>query len=177
MALSNITRIQLRRGTTAALEAVNETPKAGEPILDVEKKTLKFGDGETSYNDLPSMGGGGLTDEEKAQLVTKTELEDYAKTEDLPDVSDMLTKTEAGTTYATKTDISDMETKTDAAATYATKTELPDVSEFVKQDELTELDLSMFPSKEEMTGLLTRLEAVEAKFAEINGGTVQQSAE
>lgn len=40
------------------------------------------------------------------------------------DISDMLTKTEAGTTYATKSEISDMLTKTEANSTYAKITDL-----------------------------------------------------
>lgn len=43
---------------------------------------------------------------------------DYATSSD---ISDMLTKTEAGNTYATKSDISDMLTKTDASSTYQPK--------------------------------------------------------
>lgn len=40
------------------------------------------------------------------------------------DISDMLTKTEAGSTYATKSEISDMLTKTEANSTYAKITDL-----------------------------------------------------
>ena len=43
-------------------------------------------------------------------------------------IADMLTKTEAGTTYATKESIADMETKSNASATYATKSEVSSLS-------------------------------------------------
>ena len=50
--------IQFRRDTTANWEA-NKTiiPAAGEPCYDLNKKTLKIGDGVTTYEKLPSIGG------------------------------------------------------------------------------------------------------------------------
>lgn len=50
--------IQFRRDTTANWEA-NKTviPAAGEPCYDLDLKTLKIGDGVTTYENLPSIGG------------------------------------------------------------------------------------------------------------------------
>ena len=62
--------------------------------------------------------------DEKVGTVT-TELGNKA---DKTAIADMLTKTEAGTTYATKESIADMETKSNASATYATKSEVSSLS-------------------------------------------------
>lgn len=62
--------------------------------------------------------------DEKVGTVT-TEL---GKKADKTAIADMLTKTEAGTTYATKESIADMETKSNASATYATKSEVSSLS-------------------------------------------------
>ena len=45
-------RIQLRRGTSSALSAVNEVPLAGEIVLETDTGKMKIGDGVTNYNDL-----------------------------------------------------------------------------------------------------------------------------
>ena len=62
--------------------------------------------------------------DEKVGTVT-TELGNKA---DKTAIADMLTKTEAGTTYATKESIADMETKSNASAKYATKSEVSSLS-------------------------------------------------
>lgn len=50
-------RIQLRRATTAEwLENKDVIPAAGEPCYDLDLKTLKIGDGITTYENLPAIG-------------------------------------------------------------------------------------------------------------------------
>lgn len=50
--------IQFRRDTTANWEAnKNIVPAAGEPCYDLDLKTLKIGDGSTTYEKLPAIGG------------------------------------------------------------------------------------------------------------------------
>lgn len=46
------TRIQLRRGTSAALTAVNEIPLAGELCLETDTGKYKIGDGTSTWNEL-----------------------------------------------------------------------------------------------------------------------------
>lgn len=53
-------RIQFRRATTAEWEQYSHVvPAAGEPCFDTELFTLKIGDGEKSYGELPAIGGAG----------------------------------------------------------------------------------------------------------------------
>ena len=48
---------QFRRDTTANWESKKSfIPAAGEPCYDLEQKTLKIGDGTTTYEELPSIG-------------------------------------------------------------------------------------------------------------------------
>ena len=51
------TRIQLRRGTSAALTAVNEIPLAGELVIETDTGKYKIGDGTTAWNSLEYAGG------------------------------------------------------------------------------------------------------------------------
>lgn len=53
------TTIQVRRGTTEEW-VVNKdvVPKAGEPCLDLDLMRIKYGDGITTYEHLPFVGGG-----------------------------------------------------------------------------------------------------------------------
>lgn len=52
------TRIQFRRATTADwLLNKDVVPYAGEPCFDLDLKTLKIGDGTTTYENLPIIGG------------------------------------------------------------------------------------------------------------------------
>lgn len=52
------TRIQFRRATTADwLLNKDVVPAAGEPCFDLDLKTLKIGDGTTTYENLPVIGG------------------------------------------------------------------------------------------------------------------------
>jgi hypothetical protein len=52
------TRIQFRRATTADwLLNKDVIPAAGEPCFDLDLKTLKIGDGITTYENLPVIGG------------------------------------------------------------------------------------------------------------------------
>lgn len=56
------TTIQIRRDTTANWETNGSfVPAEGEPCLDLDLGTVKYGDGITSYADLPVSGGGGTT--------------------------------------------------------------------------------------------------------------------
>lgn len=58
--MANIVRtiIQLRRATTAEwLQYKDVVPAAGEPCFDLELHTLKIGDGTTTYENLPIIGG------------------------------------------------------------------------------------------------------------------------
>lgn len=56
MATQN-TRIQLRRGTSEALTAVNEVLLAGEMCLETNTGKYKIGDGSTAWNSLEYAGG------------------------------------------------------------------------------------------------------------------------
>lgn len=52
------TVFQFRRATTAEWETnKTEVPAAGEPCFDLELHTLKIGDGTTTYENLPTIGG------------------------------------------------------------------------------------------------------------------------
>lgn len=54
--------IQFRRDTTANwLLNKDVTPAAGEPCFDLDTKTLKIGDGKTTYEHLPVIGGSGIS--------------------------------------------------------------------------------------------------------------------
>ena len=51
-------RIQLRRDTTANwVQYKDVIPAAGEPCFDLDLHTLKIGDGTTTYENLPTIGG------------------------------------------------------------------------------------------------------------------------
>lgn len=50
---------RFRRGTTAEWEYANPVLQRGEPGWDSEERVLKVGDGETSWNDLEGIVGGG----------------------------------------------------------------------------------------------------------------------
>lgn len=65
------TVIQLRRDTTENwLLNKDITPAAGEPCYDVDLKTLKIGDGKTTYENLPVLGNseGGDTSALQAEI-------------------------------------------------------------------------------------------------------------
>lgn len=51
------TRIKLRRDTSANWLSANPILAAGEPGLETDTKKIKYGDGVTSYNELPHAGG------------------------------------------------------------------------------------------------------------------------
>ena len=54
--------IQFRRDTTANwLLNKDVRPAAGEPCFDLDAKTLKIGDGTTTYENLPVIGGSGIS--------------------------------------------------------------------------------------------------------------------
>lgn len=46
----------LRRGLSTNLSEVNETPHAGEPIIETDTLKIKIGDGEHAYNELEYVG-------------------------------------------------------------------------------------------------------------------------
>lgn len=53
------TVIQLRRDTTANWDIHKSVvPAAGEPCYDIDKHTLRIGDGTTTYENLPEIGAG-----------------------------------------------------------------------------------------------------------------------
>lgn len=52
-------RFKLRRGTAANLASVNETPLAGELVVETNTGKAKLGDGTTAYNALPYWTAGG----------------------------------------------------------------------------------------------------------------------
>lgn len=52
------TVFQIRRDTTANWELYKDiVPAAGEPCYDLDRHTLRIGDGVKAYNDLPVIGG------------------------------------------------------------------------------------------------------------------------
>ena len=71
--MANIVRtvIQFRRDVTANWEA-NKTvvPAAGEPCYDTELHMLKIGDGTTTYENLPAIGGVNVTADGKSLVFT-----------------------------------------------------------------------------------------------------------
>lgn len=90
----------------------------------------------------------------------------------IPDVSDMLTKTEAGTTYATKTELADYETTEHAAATYATKAELPDTSDMLTKTEAE----STYATIEAHNTLALRVVATESEISAMKSENYVPSA-
>ena len=52
-------RIQLRRDTAANWARVNPILDDGEPGLDIDTNQIKYGDGDTAWNDLAYASGGG----------------------------------------------------------------------------------------------------------------------
>lgn len=52
-------RLQFRKDTTANLTAENPIPLLAEPIFEIDKKTLKIGDGITPWASLEEFGAGG----------------------------------------------------------------------------------------------------------------------
>lgn len=52
-------RFRVRGGVSTALAALNEVPLEREFVLETDTGQFKFGDGATSYNDLPYAGGAG----------------------------------------------------------------------------------------------------------------------
>jgi hypothetical protein len=53
------TTFQLKRGSAARWEELNLVLAAGEPGFEVDTNRLKIGNGETPWNELPYIGGGG----------------------------------------------------------------------------------------------------------------------
>lgn len=53
------TTFQLKRGSAARWEELNLILAAGEPGFEVDTNRLKIGNGETPWNELPYIGGGG----------------------------------------------------------------------------------------------------------------------
>ena len=62
--------IKFKRGLASVLSSKNIVPAAGEPIYASDTNVLKIGDGVTSYNDLPSISGGGGSIEPPENMVT-----------------------------------------------------------------------------------------------------------
>jgi hypothetical protein len=56
--LTNTSTIQLKRGLSAALTAVNPVLSAGEPCVELDTGKIKVGDGTTAWNSLPYSAGG-----------------------------------------------------------------------------------------------------------------------
>lgn len=64
------TRIQFRRDTTANwLLNKDVVPAAGEPCFDLDAKTLKIGDGTTTYENLSSIGGADVSADGKSIIL------------------------------------------------------------------------------------------------------------
>lgn len=58
------TIIQLRRDTTANWDIHKSVvPAAGEPCYDIDKHTLRIGDGTTTYENLPEIGAGASSED------------------------------------------------------------------------------------------------------------------
>ena len=55
---NNIERIKYKRGTSAALEASTYVPAAGEIVIATDTVTIKVGDGEHTWANLPLPIGG-----------------------------------------------------------------------------------------------------------------------
>ena len=98
-----------------------------------------------------------VTKTDMADYVTTSTLDEYAKTEDLPDVSDFVT-TSTLDDYALKSELPDVSgfVTTSTLDDYALKSELPDVSDFVTTSTLESYakvkdlpDMSEYYSKEE----------------------------
>lgn len=54
-----MTRIQVRRDTSANWASVNPTPAEGEPCFETDTGKLKIGNGQQPYNSLPYIGSNG----------------------------------------------------------------------------------------------------------------------
>jgi len=52
-----VTRIQLRRNNSTVWSSVNPIIESGEPCYELDTGVLKIGDGVTTYNTLPTVGG------------------------------------------------------------------------------------------------------------------------
>lgn len=169
--------IQIEGGETITIDSelseTSENPVQNKVITEALNNKQAVGD-YALKSEIPDTSGLATKEELTQGLSNKADvssLEDYSTKEELntglsnkldtsvynsdkptfatkTEIADMLTKTEASSTYqvkgnyALKSDISDMETKTDAALNYATKSELNTTNETVsglqtsKQDTL-----------------------------------------
>lgn len=59
-----ITKIQIRRDTSANFSSVNPILREGEPAIALDTNTLKIGDGVTPWASLSGISGGGITQED-----------------------------------------------------------------------------------------------------------------
>ena len=109
-------------------------------MLATKQDKLTFDDAPVAGSSNPVKSSGIKTAIEEAtnDTLTKTEAAStYATKSEIPNVSGYITKTVADNTYAKKGEIpSDVLTKTEALNTYATKEEIPDVSNLVTTEML-----------------------------------------
>lgn len=75
--------------------------------------------------------------------IPPTDLSEYAKVADIPSLDGLLSENTAAELYVRKDNLDTI------LADYAKKTEIPDVSQFITLDEVPEVDLSGYATKEE----------------------------
>lgn len=153
-----ISRFQFRRDTTENwLLNKDVIPAAGEPCYDVDLKTLRIGDGSTTYENLPIMGNsdGGDTSALQAEIdamkiaieAMQADIEDMEGQVGETNVVEVQENVTQLTTEmeTTKTEIATvqqtLETKADAEAVETLKTDLQTyVDEQIKAVEVTNID-------------------------------------
>ena len=95
--ISQIKKIvfQLRRATTEEWKSNEDTiPHEGEPCYDLDLRTLKIGDGKTSYKDLKGIGGVSMSDDGLSLIVENLQA-DVCKLQELVDDDSINAKIDA----------------------------------------------------------------------------------
>lgn len=150
------TVFQIRRDTTANWELFKDiVPVAGEPCYDVDKKTLRIGDGITPYCQLSVIGGVGNADDLQAAIEQlQTQVGDTNITEIQENYTNLTTQVNTFTT-----EITEMQQTLDTKANAETVTQLQTVIE-QKADVGTVTELQTVIEKKADAGIVAELQTV-----------------
>lgn len=175
MATTKVIKIvyQFRRDTAANWLANKDViPAAGEPCFVIDQNILKIGDGETTFENLPSIGGVDVSADGKSLILENSTFKLYGFDE--AEIGAQPIKTEDGTIKwvvpstetidGLKTIVSDLQTdvsglKTDVSGL---KTSVSDIKEIIT------------PSGEGEKTLIERIEGVESQLSGTGEGSVEQ---
>lgn len=153
-----ISRFQFRRDTTENWIANKDIkPAAGEPCYDIDLRTLKIGDGKTTYENLPVIGNseGGNAGALQTEIAAMKAVMDVIQA-DIEDMEEQVGETNVVEVYENVTQLTTemettkaeivtvqqtLETKADVEAVEALKTDLQTyVDEQIKAAEVTNID-------------------------------------